>query len=130
MPLWRPMPPVPVTATLDSSGFNAGNWTNHYTSAALKGLTAGRFELYHAAISVAAVGSGFTLGFDLLNTWGGSSIGAGGVTEYSPAAGWLLTPSREFYFFWNYAASGTPPQVCCWFRFDAEDPANRQVVTL
>jgi hypothetical protein len=128
MSVYRPLPPIPVTAVADQSGFNTGNWTCHYRANVLGGINVPSFELYHAAVQTAQPGGALTMGFDLTRIWAATSIGAGGVSEYSPAAGWLLNPALEFYVFFNYAAAGTAPQICCWFRYDLEDPYNARAV--
>lgn len=128
MAVYRTLPPIPVTAIADQSGFNTGNWTAHYRSNILGGINVPSFEMYHATVQNAQVGGALTMGYDLTRLWGGTSIGAGGVSEYSPAAGWLLNPSLEFYVFFNYPAAGLAPQICCWFRYDLQDPSNAAAV--
>jgi hypothetical protein len=125
MPSYLTLPPIPVVATADQSGFNTGNWTCAYTSKIMAGINMPAFELYGATVQNAQVGSALVIGFDLLRTWGGTSIGPGGTTQYAPPIGWLLNPSLEFYVFFNYAAAGTAPQICCWFRYDLEHAFNR-----
>lgn len=125
MTSYKTLPPLTTTAAADKSGFNPGNWTNAYDSAQLATLFVPYFELYHLAVTSAQVGSALTIQQNR-NRWGGTSIGPGGTTEYHlSGSGWLLTPSREFYILWNYAASGTPPVVTAWFRYDIDIPENR-----
>lgn len=122
------LPPIQVTAVADQSGFNSGNWTNHFTSGNLKGLNVPVFELYHAAVTGVPGGASATIGYSPRATWGFTAPGQGGGAEYHlGGSGWLLNPALEFYFFWTAAASGTPvPVVTCWFRADIDIPANKR----
>jgi L-ascorbate metabolism protein UlaG (beta-lactamase superfamily) len=121
------LPPLRVTAAADQSGKNPGNWTNAFTSAVLGGLHMPYVELYHATVTQAPAGASATIQDGAGNIWGFTAPGQGGGSEYHlGGSGWILTDSQEFYFFWDAAASGTPPRVCAFFRYDQDILANRQ----
>lgn len=122
---FRPLPPIQVQSTLDQSGFNAGHYTTAFSTTVLQGLNMPYFELYHAVASSVPAGASATIGFAPGMTWGFTAPGVGGGAEYHlGGSGWILTPGREFYFFWN-TGTGTKPLVTAWFRYDPAEPANR-----
>lgn len=131
MATYLPLPPVQVTAAADTSGFNPGNWTTAFTSNVLKGLNVPYFELYHAVVESVPGGASAAIGFSPRMKWGYTAPGIGGGAEYHlGAAGWILQPSTEFYFFWTATATGTPPVVTAWFRYDQDIAANRLTMGL
>jgi len=126
MPTYLPLPPIQVTAALDQSGFNSGKLTAGFTSAVLGDLTVPYFELYHAAVQNVPGGASAVIGFSPQATWGFTAPGVGGGAEYHLGGnGWLLTPAREFYFFFNTATASPAIIVTCWFRYDQDIQANQ-----
>lgn len=131
MATYLPLPPIQVQAALDQSGFNTGNFTTAYTTSILSGLNVPYFELYHMVVEQVPGGASGVLGLSPAYTWGFTAPGVGAGAEYHlGGAGWILRPSSEFYIWWNAAASGTPPLVTAWFRYDIDIPANRAVSRL
>jgi hypothetical protein len=125
MATYLPLAPIQVTATPDQSGLNPGNYTCAFTSAVLRGLNVPYFELYHATVQNVPAGASAVIGFSLAMPWGFTAPGLGAGAEYHlGAAGWILTPSQEFYFFWTGGTSGTAPLVTAWFRYDQDIGAN------
>lgn len=117
--------PVQVTSAIDTTGLNQGNFTTAFDSSALSQLRVPYFELYHASVINAPGGASAVIGFNPNMIWGFTAPGLGGGAEYHlGGSGWLLTPSREFFFFWN-VGSGTPPVVTAWFRYDQDIESNR-----
>ncbi|HEY6275593.1 MAG TPA: hypothetical protein VIX86_04605 [Streptosporangiaceae bacterium] len=121
------LPPFKSVAALDTTGANAGNWTNAIT-ANLIAINAPFFELSHIALTSAPVGAAVSLNINNQWFYGGTSIGVGGVIEYDPSNPPILIPGQDIYLFWNVAASGIPPVAHCHFRADIDIPANRQTL--
>lgn len=130
MATYLPLPSIQAVSAADRSGMNTGQLTTAFTSDVLKGLNVPYFELYHATVQSAPAGFTATIGFSPRVIWGGTAPGLGGVAEYHlGAAGWILTPSSEFYFFWTAPAATTPvPIVTAWFRYDQDIAANAAAV--
>jgi hypothetical protein len=117
--------PITVAAALDQSGFNTGNLTAAFTAAVLGDLTVPFFELYHAAVQNVPGGASAVIGFSPSQAWGFTAPGVGGGAEYHLSGnGWLLTPAREFFFFFNTATATPAIKVTCWFRYDQDIAAN------
>ena len=125
MPTFLPLPPLTVTAAPDTSGFNTGNLTAGFTSAVLGDLTVPYFELYHAAVQNVPGGASAVIGYSPSLAWGFTAPGVGGGAEYHLSGnGWLLTPAREFFFFFTTATATPAIIVTCWFRYDQDIQAN------
>lgn len=104
-----------MLAVRDTSGLNPGNWTNTFTHDVI-GVTVARFELYK--ITVQDVPGGFASpalfkGVDLFST----AVLAGNA-EWDPAQPLPMAPEDDLYFTWDQPATGTPPTVWMWFRYD------------
>lgn len=111
---YRPLGSKVQVAKADTTGLNTGNWTNAFDVAVL-GAKVPTYECHH--IAVTAVPSGATLTvFIGSRQW--SSILLAGNAEWDPAQPMLLVPTDEVYFCWNRTASGTPPVVTMWLRYD------------
>lgn len=108
-------PRGPFLAAADTTGSNAGNWTTAVTSDLL-GIHVPVFECYHMVVDQVPAGASarITIG---VKPWGFTSPDAG--SEWDPNQPMLLTPGQDIYFYWSAAASGTPPRVTLWFRYDA-----------
>jgi hypothetical protein len=103
-----------VTSVADTTGLNSGNWTAEFTKQVL-GIGIASYECY--AITVQAVPA-FTTVDVYVNTRLRSTAVLIGNAEWDPSQPLLLTPVDEVYFAWSLAASGTPPQVTMWLRYD------------
>jgi hypothetical protein len=113
-----------VVATTDTTGFNAGNWTNSFTSAVIN-INVANYEMYHAVITSAPAGAQATVQVDAqIYSFSFPLFGS----EWDPQQPLLLQPGREIYFLWNITASGTPPQVNCYFRYDPTVPGNHHAL--
>jgi hypothetical protein len=107
-----------VTAAEDPTGLNPGNWTNAFTADVL-GITVPQFEIYRGvvtsspALGVAAIQVG-------VRQVSFTAPGFGGGSEWDPSQPPILLPGQDLYFFWTAAASGTPPVVTLWLRYDLD----------
>jgi hypothetical protein len=110
-----------VVAAKDLTGLNTGNWTNAFDQAVL-GAKVPYFECHHiSAVQVPGVST--LTAYIGLDIW--SAVVLAGNAEWDPAQPMLLTPGDEVYFAWNKAASGAPPVVTMWLRYDpAINPAT------
>lgn len=104
-----------TTGVLDPSGFNTGNWTNVFTHDVIA-ATVARFEMYK--ITVQNVPGGFASpalfkGVDLFST-----VVLAGNAEWDPSQPLPMAPEDDLYFTWDQPATGTPPVVWMWFRYD------------
>lgn len=119
-----------TTAAADTTGLNAGNLTNQFTSASL-GINVPFFECYHICVTGVPAGAVGDIrvntqhwGFTAPGLAGSAAAGAGSEVEYS--AGMLLKPGDEIDFLWSVASSVTPkPMVTMWFRYDNDIPVNK-----
>ena len=118
---YRPLPQVPVTATVDTTGQNTGNWTNAFTVAVLPDMNT--YEVYHMTVSAAQVlGSAMIkLRNQLFST---VTADLDGTNEWDPSQTMKVNAGDEIFFYWNYAASGTAPVVTLWLQYDADLPQN------
>ena len=48
-------------------------------------------------------------------------------SEWDPEQPMLLNPGQDVYFLWNVAASGVPPIVTMYFRYDPALPGNSPI---
>ena len=108
----------PNTAAPDTTGLNTGNWTNALTSDIL-GINVPQAELYKAVVTSAPAGASASImiGTRLVSF---TAPGLGGGSEYDPSQPPLLLPGQDLYFLWTAAASGTPPVVTVWLRYDLD----------
>lgn len=110
-----------VTAALDTTGLNTGNWTNAFTIAVL-GAKVPYYEIY--SITVIDLS-----GVNTINAYVNNRIRTAaklfGNAEWDPSQPILMTPDDELYLCWQVAATGTPPICTAWMRFDpAIQPAG------
>jgi hypothetical protein len=103
-----------VTASLDQTGLNTGNYTAAFTPAALN-VNVPYFEIYHMVVTSVPVGAQATI--DINNKIYGfcyPNIGS----EWNPAQPILMSPTDEIDFLWNIAATGPPPMTTIYLRYD------------
>jgi hypothetical protein len=113
--------PRRTVAAADMTGLNPGNWTNAFSPAVL-GFFVNQYECYHIVctqVPADAMGQLFLGAYQ----WGFTFPVTG--TEWDPAQPMLLNPGVELDVFWNFPASGTPPLVTAWFRYDPAVPGNQ-----
>lgn len=120
--------PISVLSAADKTGMNPGNLTAAFTQNVL-GTMPPLFEWFRANIDTVTPGQTFTpapcsIRIDMLRPV--SSTYPVGVTEWDPAQPIPMRQGNELFFFWQLASNVTPaPLVTCWFRYDADIPANR-----
>jgi len=114
---------VSVTATLDTTGLNPGNYTNAFTTGVLN-INVPYFECYHMVITNAPSGQSATI-YVGSRQWGFTMPASQG-SEWAPPNGLLLNPSQEISVCWNFNPTliPTPPIVTCWFRYDTSIGIN------
>lgn len=110
-----------VTATADETGLNTGNWTCAFTTALLP--TVAVYEIYHAVVTAAPAGSSAVINIDA-RPISFTAPGLGGGSEWDPNQAPIVTQGQEVYFFWSAPASGVPPVVTIWLRYDTNLPGN------
>lgn len=104
----------PNTGASDSTGLNTGNFTNAFTPAILA-TNVPYFEIYHMIVTNVPVGANAQI---VVNNkpWGFTYPLFG--SEWDPSQPLLMNPTDEIDFLWNVLASGTPPLVTVWLRYD------------
>ncbi len=112
-----------VTAALDQTGLNTGNYSNSFTPAVLN-VNVSYFEIYHMVVTQVMAGAQATIYLNNKNFgFCYPNIGA----EWNPAQPLLLNPADELDFCWNVTASGTPPLVTAYLRYDPSITLTGQV---
>lgn len=120
--------PISVLSKADVTGQNTGNLTAAFTVNVL-GTMPPVFEWFRAVIDTVTPGQTFppapcSIRIDQLRPV--SSTYPAGTTEWDPSQPIPMRAGNELYFFWQLASTVTPvPLVTCWFRYDADLPANR-----
>jgi hypothetical protein len=107
-----------LTAAADTSGFNPGNWTNAFTADVLA-VQVPQFEIYHGVVSNAPAGASAIIQVGVRQV-SFTAPGLGGGSEWDPSQPPILLPGQDLYFLWDTAASGTPPVVTLWLRYDLD----------
>jgi hypothetical protein len=103
-----------VTAALDTTGLNAGNYTNAFTPAVIN-TNVPYTEVYHMVATSVPGGAQATIYIN--NKFYGFCYPNVG-SEWNPAQPILLNPADEIDFCWSIAASGTAPMVTAYLRYD------------
>lgn len=106
------------TATPDATGLNTGNWTNALTSDVL-GVNVPQFEIYHAVVTNAPAGGSASVLIGI-RPFSFTAPGIGGGSEWDPDQPAIMLPGQDLYLLWSAAASGTPPVVTVWLRYDLD----------
>lgn len=113
-----------LTAVADTTGRNAGNYTNWFTQAVLN-TNVPFFECYKIVFSGALLLATLTVDIDNI-PWSFATAGPGGGSEWDPVNVMLLRPGNEVFFFWNTASTDThAPAVSLWLRYDDTNRANK-----
>jgi hypothetical protein len=107
---------VVLTASLDTTGFNQGNYTCSFTEAVMS-FTMPHVELYHAVVLNVPVGAQATVNINN-KSWGFTYPLFG--SEWNPPQPMSLTHGDQVDFLWNIVASGQAPIVTVWLRYDPE----------
>ena len=119
--------PFSLPATADTTGRNSGNLTNAFTVNIL-GTMPPVYEWYRANIAPADPKQNLVPAPCLIyaqRTLVSFTYPAGG-SEWDPSQPIPLFDGYELFFFWQLASSTTPvPVVTVFFRYDADNPANR-----
>lgn len=120
--------PVSAASAADQTGANTGNLTAAFTTGTL-GTMPPVFEWFRATIGTATPGQLFTPApcgvYVNVRRLVSFTYPAGG-TEWDPSQPIPMRSGDELFFFWQLAKSVTPvPLVTCYFRYDADIPANR-----
>jgi hypothetical protein len=106
-----------VTATADTTGLNAGNYTCSFTPAVIN-VNVPYAEIYHMVVTGAIATPQATI--YLNNKFYGFCYPNVG-SEWNPAQPILLNPSDELDFCWNQVAgTANPPVVTVYLRYDPE----------
>lgn len=120
--------PVSVPSAKDTTGANQNQLTAAFTQNIL-GTMPPVFEWYRAMVATSVPGQLFTpapAGIYLNIRKPVSFTYPVGGTEWDPSQPILMRSGDELFFFWQLASSVTPvPVVTCFFRFDTDNPANR-----
>lgn len=104
-----------VTAQPDSTGLNPGNWTASFLAADL-GVRVPTAELYRATLDNISLTVPLRV---VINTWVVSFASVGVAAEWEPVQPPLLGPSDDLHFLIGLKASGTPPEVTIWLRYQS-----------
>jgi len=106
----------PYIAAADTTSLNTGNWTTAIT-ADLLAVSVPQAEIYHAIVTAVPAGASATI---LIGTkqFSFTAPGLGAGSEWDPSQPALILPGQDVYFLWSAAASGTPPVVTLWLRYD------------
>jgi len=120
--------PVSVPSAADQTSVNAGNLTAAFTTGVL-GTMPPVYEWYRATVATAIPGQLFTpapASIYLNIRKPVSFTYPVGGTEWDPSQPVLMRSGDELFFFWQLASASTPvPVVTCFFRYDADLPANQ-----
>jgi hypothetical protein len=103
-----------VTAALDTTGLNTGNYSNSFTPAVMN-TNVSYYEVYHMVVTNVPGGAQATIYINN-KVYGFCFPNAG--SEWNPAQPIELNPADEIDFCWNLAASGTAPLVTAYLRYD------------
>ena len=111
-----PLGARPVTAALDQTGQNPGNWTAVFDPHQIQ-ITAPVFELYHLYLTAPTLPGKSTTAKVIIDLmpWDITLIGQG--NSWDPSQPALMTPGNTLYILFNVPVStGPAPTVVAWFR--------------
>ena len=103
-----------VTAALDTTGLNTGNYTNSFTPAVLNTNVA-YYEVYHMVVTSVPAGQATIYINNKFYGFCYPNVGS----EWNPAQPILLNPADEIDFCWSIA-TGTKPIVTAYLRYDPD----------
>ena len=111
--------PVQLTAAADTTGLNAGNWTNAFESGDMPTVNPS-FEVYHMTVTGGPpLASGIIYAPGLRFPYSTVQLDSSGNNEWDPSQPLLLKSGGEVYFLWASPVSGgSPPVVTLWPRYD------------
>lgn len=104
-----------LTAAIDTSGLNAGNYSSQFAPAQL-GVNVPYFEVYSMSVTGLAQIATITV---YVNDNVRSTAKLLGNSEWDPNQPILLTPGDELILAWNFG-TGTAPNATVWLRYDPD----------
>lgn len=114
---YNDLSPVVLTATADSTGKNAGNWTNAFLSSLMPPVNP-QYEIYHMSVTGGLAFAGATI-YRGQSLWSTVQLDINGTNEWDPSQPLPMKSGQEIYVYWNTATSGgSPPTVTIWCRYD------------
>ncbi len=123
MPSYVGLPPIPKTATPDSTGMNPGNYTAVFMAS---DFTSGvpYLEVPRMVVSGGTVLAQIRvyLSTQLFDT---ANVGLNGITVWSARNPMVLLPGTEIKVLFGIPTSAAAPTVTLWPRYDADLPANQ-----
>ncbi len=102
-----------VSAALDTTGLNGGNYSNSFTPAIIN-VNVPYCEVYHMVVTNVPSGQATIYINNKFYGFCYPNIGS----EWNPAQPILLNPSDEIDFCWTIVASGQAPIVTIYLRYD------------
>ncbi|TNC19060.1 hypothetical protein [Amycolatopsis alkalitolerans] len=98
----------------DSTGDNTGNWTTVLSAADL-GVQVPWYEIYRGVAERVAPGTALRV---RIGSHPVSAVQLGEVGEWDPAQPPLIQKGQDVEFLWDAPATGTPPRITIWLRYD------------
>ena len=114
---YNDLSPVVLTATPDTTGFNAGNYTNSFLSSIMPTINP-QYEVYHMTVTggLAFAGGQIYRGQQL---WSTVQLDINGTNEWDPSQPLPMKSGQELYVYWNTPVTDTnAPVVTVWCRYD------------
>lgn len=115
-----------ITATMDQTGRNTGNWTAQCTDQAIN-VNVDPYQVYHIYLATTQLLQWTTQGQAIAgqfqvwingNPWDNVPYSAN--NSWDPAQPMILHPGDEIDFFFSFG-TGSPPIVTLWLRYNDED---------
>jgi hypothetical protein len=114
-------PTQQLTARLDQTGRNPGNWTIEATQSDF-GVYVAQAEIYQISID-GPIGSSFTV-YRGTRRW--NQVAQGWANSYDPVNPLYVRPADSVFLFWNVGPGNNPtPTATFWLRYDSELPENK-----
>lgn len=113
-------PTQQVTAQLDQTHNNPGNWTVTADQGVL-GNHVAQAEIYQISID-GPIGSSFTV-YRGTRRW--NTVAQGWANSWDPVNPLYIRPGDTIFLYWNVPVSQKPaPTAVFWLRYDTELPEN------